>query len=153
MRPSVAGALLWRRLRGLLGTAIVWAGTWSLVGLAIGAGFWVSGERFFGLGGSEWIWLWARAGALAGALSGGAFSLGVMALDRRGDFSAITPFRFGLLGAITAGLVTAFLTGWIPIYALIGASTGFVCASGSVFVARRALLPPQSAVRFVPPAT
>ena len=134
-----------RRLRGLAGTAIVWAGAYALVGFVVGAVFWATGATFFGLSGVAWTWLWARAGAVAGAISGGAFSLAVMALERRRDFSAITPLRFGSLGAVTAGIVIGVLSA--PeglVFGLAGAALGFICGSGSVIVARRALLPPPT---------
>lgn len=134
---------LWRRLRGLVGTVLVWAGAWTLAGLGVGLGFWISGTTFFGLGGIGWLPVWAEVGAIAGAISGGAFSLAVMALDGRREFSAIRPFRFGVLGALTAGLVLAIMAEWSLTYGLIGAAICFTCGSGSVVVARRALLPPR----------
>ena len=132
--------VLWRRLRGLIGTSIVWAGAYALVGLAVGAVFWLGGQTLFELRGPRWLMLWAEVGALTGALSGGAFSLAVMALERRGDFSAITPLRFGALGAVTAGIVMTLLSQAVP-WGLVGAAIGLICGGGSVVVARRALLP------------
>ena len=136
---------LLRRLRGLVGTAIVWAGAYAIVGLGVGAVFWASGATFFGFGGPAWVWAWTEVGAVAGAISGGAFSLAVMALERRRDFSAITPLRFGSLGAVTAGIVFGVLSSpeWL-VFGLAGAALGFICGSGSVIVARRALLPPPT---------
>lgn len=144
---------LWRRLRGLFGTAIVWAGAFALVGLAVGAVFWASGETWFGLGGAGWLTLWAEVGAVTGAISGGVFSLAVMAVERRGNFSLITPLRFGAIGALTAGIVAAII--WSPqatLFGSIGAAIGFVCGSGSVVVARRALPAPESPMQSIPPA-
>lgn len=136
---------MWRRLRGLLGTALVWAGTWTVVGLLVGAGFWLSGTTFFSLRGSGWLVLWAEVGAITGALSGAAFSLALMWLERRREFSTITPLRFGAFGAVTAGSVMAALSypEWL-VFGSIGALMGFVCGSGSVVVARRALSPPAT---------
>lgn len=134
---------VWRRVRGLIGTAILWAGAFSLVGLGVGAGFWATGHTFFDLGGAGWLWLWVQVGAVTGGISGAAFSLAVMAVERRGDFRIISPFRFGLLGAVAAGSVIAIMAAPASlVYGLIGAGVGFVCGSGSVLVARRALLPP-----------
>jgi len=130
-------------VRGLIGTAITWAGAFALVGLGVGVGFWVTGQTLFNFGGAGWLWLWAEVGAVSGAISGAAFSLAVMAVQRRGDFRSISPFRFGLLGAVAAGTVIAILAAPESLlYGLIGAGMGFVCGSGSVMVARRALLPP-----------
>jgi len=143
---------LWRRLRGLLGTAIVWAGAYALAGLAVGAVFWVSGQTWFGLGGAGWLTLWAEVGAVTGAISGGAFSLAVMAVERRGNFSVITPFRFGVLGALTAGIVLAIAFDQSLLFGLIGGAMGFVCGSGSVVAARRALPAPESPMNAMPPA-
>jgi len=135
--------VVWRRVRGLIGTAITWAGAFALVGLGVGVGFWVTGQTLFNFGGAGWLWLWAEVGAVSGAISGAAFSLAVMAVQRRGDFRSISPFRFGLLGAVAAGTVIAILAAPESLlYGLIGAGMGFVCGSGSVMVARRALLPP-----------
>ena len=145
--------LVWRRVRGLIGMAIAWAGAFTLVGLVVGVGFWVSGQTLFDFGGAGWVWLWAEVGALTGAISGAAFALGVMAVERRGDFRIISPFRFGLLGAAAAGTVVAIMAApeWLT-YGLIGAGMGFLCGSGSVIVARRALLPKSSDVPSIPAA-
>ncbi len=97
--------LLWRRARGLIGTSIIWAGAWGLVGLLVGGVFWLSGATLLSLAGAQWLWVWGEVGVVTGAVSGSAFSLAVMALERRGDLSVITPFRFGTLGAVTGGLV------------------------------------------------
>lgn len=135
--------LIWRRVRGLIGTAITWAGAFALVGLGVGAGFWVTGQAIFDFSGAGWLWLWAQVGAVSGAISGAAFSLAVMAVERHGDFRIISPFRFGLLGAVAAGIVFAIMAAPESLtYGLIGAGMGFLCGSGSVVVARRALLPP-----------
>ena len=148
---GMALRVLWRRLRGLIGTAIVWAGAWTLVGLGVGAAFWLSGQTLFSFGGPAWLWLWAQVGAVSGAISGGVLSLAVMVVERRGDFSAITPFRFGILGGVTAGIVLAVVSAPESLtYGLIGAAIGFVCGSGSVIVARRALLPPGSTAKSLP---
>lgn len=144
---------VWRRVRGLIGMAITWAGAFALVGLGVGVGFWVSGQTIFDFGGAGWLWLFAKVGALTGAISGAAFALGVMAVERRGDFRIISPFRFGLLGAVAAGTVIAIMAAPESLtYGLIGAGMGFLCGSGSVIVARRALLPKSSDVPSIPPA-
>ena len=122
---------------------MLWAGAFALVGLGVGAGFWMTGQTLFSFGGAGWLWLWAQVGAVSGAISGAAFSLAVMAVERRGDFRTIGPFRFGLLGAVAAGSVIAIMAApQSLLYGLIGAGMGFVCGSGSVVIARRALLPP-----------
>ena len=141
----------WRRLRGLLGTAIVWAGAYALVGVVVGAVFWVSGKSLFILGGVEWVTVLAEVGAITGAISGGVFSLAVMAVERRGNFRVITPFRFGVLGALTAGVVLAVAFEQSLLFGLIGGVMGFVCGSGSVVVARRALPPPEPSMESIPP--
>jgi hypothetical protein len=140
---SASLRVVWRRVRGLIGTAVTWAGVFALVGLGVGAGFWVTGQTLFDFGGAGWLWLWAQVGAVTGGISGAAFSLTVMAVERRGDFRIISPFRFGLLGAVAAGTVVAIMAAPESLtYGLIGAGMGFLCGSGSVVVARRALLPP-----------
>jgi hypothetical protein len=142
---------LWRRVRGLLGNSVVWGVAWALAGLVVGGVFWLTGASFFSLTGPRWLWVWAEVGAVTGAVSRGAFSLAVITLERRGDFRAITPFRFGVLGAVAAGLVMAI--GSAPLLVgLTGGAIGFLCGSGSVIVARRALPAPRSTVSVLPPA-
>ena len=144
--------LLWRRLRGMLGTSIMWAGAWALAGLLVGGAFWLSGASVFALAGPRWLRAWAEIGAVTGAVSGAAYSLVVMAAERRGDFRAITPLRFGALGAVTGGVVTALIFGQSLPFGLIGAAIGLVSGGGSVIVARRTLPAPRSMVRPLPPA-
>jgi len=147
--------LLWRRVRGLIGTCLLWGGAWGLGGLVVGGVFWIGGASWplFSLAGPQWLWVWGEIGAVTGAVSGGAFSLAVMTLERRADFSVVTPFRFGVLGAVTAGLVTAITFSLQPLlFGSIGAAIGFFCGGGSVMVARRALPAPQSTASSLPPA-
>ncbi len=142
---------LWRRVRGLLGTSVVWGGAWALVGLVVGGVLWLTGASVFSLTGPRWLWVWAEVGAVTGAVSGGAFALAVIALERRGDLRVITPFRFDVLGAVAGGLVMAITSGPL-LLGLVGGAMGFVCGSGSVIVARHALRAPRATESTLPPA-
>ena len=148
-------SLVLRRIRGLIGATVAWAVAWSIVGVVVGGVLWVRGTIFiFGNPGLDWLRIGAEAGAITGALCGAVYSIAVMTVERRGDFRAITPLRFGVVGALTAGLVTGFIWSeqWLP-FGLIGAAVGFLSGSGSVAVARRGLPAPRDAAGSLPPAS
>lgn len=143
---------LWRRVRGLIGTAMVWAGAWALLGLAVGAVFWMKGTVFFSIAGSQWLGLCAEIASITGAVSGAGFALVVIVSERRGDLDILKPVRFGVLGALTAGLVTAWAFDWALTLGLVGGVIGAICGAGSVVVARLALPASKSTASSLPPA-
>ncbi len=91
-----------RRLRGALGNALVWGGAWSIFAFAAFAilrlaGIWESISWVKGLG-------VAIEFGVIGTIAGGAFSL-VIGLAYRGRrLSEISWVRFGIGGAVVAGL-------------------------------------------------
>lgn len=145
--------LLMRRIRGLIGASIVWAGAWSIVGVLVGGLLWLRGTIFiFSNPGVDWLRIGAEAGAITGALCGAGFSIAVMLVERRGDFRAITPFRFGVVGAVTAGLVTGLVWEQTLFFGVIGVAVGFLCGSASVALARRGLPASREPAGSFPPA-
>jgi hypothetical protein len=145
--------VLWRRLRGLLGTSVTWAAVWAVVGLGIGSVFWLSGASLHGLEGLGWLRLWGVVGLVTGAVVGVAFSFALMVLGRRGETQSLNPLGFGVVGAIAAGAITTFVFGAPVPAGLTGAIIGFLCGSGSIVLARRAWrLSGQSSTRLPPAA-
>lgn len=128
-----------RRLRGALGLAVTWGVTWAIAagligGLATSAVLILSGHfppvplliGAFGL-----------AGGISGFVSGAGFALLLTTSARRRTLDDINPIQFGILGAIPAAVV-----GWLLFHqaglALVATGFGFVAATGSLVLARRA---------------
>ena len=128
-----------RRVRGALGLAFTWAVLW-----AIAAG--ITG----GIVSSLILLLrrtippvgllmaaFALAGAISGFVSGAGFALLLTTSARRRTLDDINPLQFGALGALPAAVF-----GWLifhqPVLAFIATSFGFVAATGSLILARRA---------------
>ena len=130
--------VLWRRLRGLVGTSVTWAAVWAVVGLGIGTIFWLGGASLHGLEGLGWLWLWGEVGLVTGAIIGGVFSLGVMVFGRRGETQSFNPVGFGIVGAVVAGGITTVVFRALVPFGLTGAVVGFLCGSGSIVLAQRA---------------
>jgi hypothetical protein len=120
-----------RRARGALGTALVWASTWFVAGLGLAAVTYVGFEvpipfwRFV-LGA-------ARNFAGMGFIAGGGFSLYLGIAGRRKRLEDLRPLRFGLGGALVAGLLVPVL------HAAISLGTGVPILSGSVLAVASAL--------------
>ena len=142
--------MFFRRVRGLVGTAVTWGGAWALIGLGVGAAFWITGATVFSRHGPSWMLVWAEVGAFNGAISGAVFALAVMVSERRRQLDAIGALRFGILGAVTTGGLVALSGAPLPTSAICSA-LGFLTGSGSAVVARRAL-PRSQAERSLPPA-
>ena len=144
---------VWRRLRGLLGTSVTWAGVWALIGLGIGSAFWLSGASLHGLEGLGWLWLWGVVGLVTGAVAGVGFSIALMVFGRRGEPQNLNPVGFGVVGALAAGAITTFVFKALVPAGLAGATIGFLCGTGSIALARRAWrLSGQSSTRLPPAA-
>lgn len=128
-----------RRLRGALGLAITWGITWAIAAGLIG-----------GLATSAVMILrghfppvpllmaaFALAGGISGFVSGAGFALLLTTSARRRTLDDLNPLQFGLLGAIPAAVF-----GWILFrqagLALVATGFGFVAATGSLILARRA---------------
>ena len=148
-----------RRLRGMLGTAVTWGAAWAAVGGAIvtavalfdtNPGIESLIERL-GLAMIAGI-AWAIRFGIAGAVVGGVFS-SVIRLSYRGRRLAdISPLRFGMLGAVVGGVGVPLylqtmnvLSGDGPIpWGLVlddapwAAAFGAAAAAGSILLARRA---------------
>ena len=128
-----------RRVRGALGLAFTWSLTW-----AVAAG--ISGGLLASLilllrGTIPPVPLLVAAFAVAGAISGFVSGLGFAILlttsARRRTLEELHPLHFGALGAIPAAVF-----GWLVFHeaglAFIATGFGFVAATGSLVLARRA---------------
>lgn len=94
---------LLRRLRGTLGNAAVWAGTWFLAAFPLHVLYWVAGIR----NGPFWegalgVMLTYAGG---GFLAGGVFSLYLSIAGRNQGLRELKPGRVGLGSAVVVGAV------------------------------------------------
>lgn len=141
------GSNMVRRLRGVVGNAVVWSGFWFGIALTV--------STLMGLLEGPFVWagIWrgaARVGAVGG-LAGAVFStfIGLRYHGRR--LSEISWLRFGLGGGVVAGLflpalmfVGRTISGDAPLppgkylsSALIAAAFGAVAAGVTMFMAQR----------------
>ena len=94
---------IFRRLRGTLGNAMVWAGTWFLAAFPLHVLYWVAGIRYDSfLEGALGTMLTYGAG---GFLAGGVFSLYLRIAGRKQRLRELRPGRVGLGSALTVGVV------------------------------------------------
>lgn len=103
----MAGGNLLRRVRGLIGNAMVWGTGWAVLSFAI-----LLVMRPFGFGPHTWLDLvkgCAMFGVM-GAISGTAFSTFIAWWFRGRRLSQISWLRFGIGGGIVTGL---FVPAWI----------------------------------------
>ena len=99
-----------RRLRGVVGNAVVWGAAWSACALVVFAGLKVAGMLPASTIWLDSILIAARFG-FAGGIVGGVFSLVVGLLYHGRRLSEISAVRFGIGGGVLAGLfVPTFLT-------------------------------------------
>jgi hypothetical protein len=146
-----------RRLRGVIGTALIWGAGWAVVGLAVAGlqavALRASGvrvpmqlERFVALVTLRW--------AVSGVVAGTLFALALWYVGRRGgSLGALSPSRAavaGTLAGIALPLVVApllVMSGLaVPLTVLLpfvvtGAVFGAGTAAGTVALARRAPAP------------
>ena len=94
---------VFRRLRGALGNAVVWAGTWFLAAFPLHVLYWVAGIRY------DSFWEGALGTMLTyaggGFLAGGVFSLHLSIAGRNQRLKELSPGRVGLGSALTVGVV------------------------------------------------
>jgi hypothetical protein len=140
-----------RRLRGAFGLAITWAITWAIAvgvigGLTTSLVILLRGH-FPPVGGL--MAAFALAGALSGFVSGAGFALLLTTSARRRTLDELNPLKFGALGAIPAAIFGLLLFREAGL-AMVAAGFGFVAATGSLIMARRApepeLLPARRAL-------
>jgi len=128
-----------RRVRGAFGLALTWAVTW---GVAAGLTGGILSSVVLLLRGTTppvplLIGAFALAGAISGFVSGAGFALLLTTSAHRRTLDQLNPLHFGALGAIPAAVF-----GWLLFRQLgptfIATSFGFVAATGSLILARRA---------------
>ena len=128
-----------RRLRGALGLAATWAVTWAIAAGVIGG---LATSAVLILRGHfppvpMLMGAFALAGGISGFVSGAGFALLLTTSARRRTLDDLNPLHFGLLGAIPAAVF-----GWVLFrqagLALVATGFGFVAATGSLVLARRA---------------
>jgi hypothetical protein len=94
---------IFRRLRGTLGNAMVWAGTWFLAAFPLHVLYWVAGIRY------DPFWEGALGTMLTygagGFLAGGVFSLYLRIAGRKQRLKELRPGRVGLGSAIVVGVI------------------------------------------------
>jgi hypothetical protein len=134
-----------RRLRGALGLAVTWGITWAVASGVIGG---LASSLILILRGHflppviMLMGAFALAGGLSGFVSGAGFALLLTTSARRRTLEELNPFKFGVLGAIPAALVGVLVFHEAGL-AIIATGFGFVAATGSLILARRApILPP-----------
>ena len=129
-----------RRTRGVVGTMITWAASWSAVGALAGVAVallapWPFPEPLH-------VGEMARAGAfvgiIAGATSGLAWSLALIAAGRRRRFDQLSMRDVAGLGA-GAALVASFLISRDLTFTLLCGSLGLTASAGSLAMARKAV--------------
>ena len=128
-----------RRVRGAFGLALTWAVTWAvaagITGGLVSSVLLLLRGRIAPVG--MLIGAFALAGAISGFVSGAGFALLLTTSARRRTLDDLNPVQFGLLGAIPAAVF-----GWLLFHeaalAFIATGFGFVAATGSLVLARRA---------------
>jgi hypothetical protein len=137
-----------KRLRGVVGNAVVWAGCWAAVALAVSTVLGIAGGSY------SWSASWhpaARIGVVGG-LTSVAFSAVIGRVYRGRRLSEISWVRFGLGGGVVAGIVLPTIMfvgrtlsgdGPLPIEkwissSLIAAVCGGIAAGVSLKLAQRA---------------
>ena len=152
-----------KRLRGMFGTAIVWAGAWAFVGAVVtpfrlwGVLQHVLDPRYTRPATRLILRLMGQTAlscAITGALSGWIFAAALTALERRRTLHTISAIRVGIWGAIGSGLLPLALIPLTRVHAFrvfeivylrglgfsvgVSAVLGGVSAAGSILLARRA---------------
>lgn len=101
---------IWRRLRGVVGTAMTWAAGWGLVGGALN--ILATAVGWNGFLTSE-LWIEALVHASMGFIGGTAFSSGLVLSERHGALARLSPLRaagWGVLAGLV-GPIAIFLLG------------------------------------------
>ncbi len=143
---------LWRRVRGVLGTALVWGVTWSVLGVSLKLGRLLLTDNYPSLrielleqAGAAW-----RYGFAYGAALGLGFALYVMLAGVRArSLRDISLRQFAVRGAAVGIVMHWWVVGapLIDAYVLVSAALSAGVSTGSLMMARRAdrLSPPVSA--------
>lgn len=139
-----------RRLRAVFRTAVTWGVAWGALGSAVAALIRLSDKIPFGLALLDGIGMGVRIGVV-GAIAGAAFSTFIGVAYRGKRLAEISALRFGIGGAILAGLVVPawmqtmnLLTGGglVPLNLItddivLSAAFGGIVAAGTMILAQR----------------
>ena len=145
------GDSIFRRLRGAVGNALVWAGGWFVLGFAGFSALLLTGQLSETMWWADGLLVGARF-AVVGAIAGGFFSSAIGLLYRGRRLSEISWARFGIAGAVVTGLfVPVFFQamnllsgdGFVPMTHVLDdvpwvAAFGGVAAAVSLWMAQRA---------------
>lgn len=132
---------LLRRLRGLVGTAVIWGAGWFGLS-AVGWGIALWGQAPLGV-----IFNLAAGVGLAGAIAGAGFSIVVGIAERKRSLDELSFARFaiwGALGGILVGLpfvAEIASSGLMAVFGILG-GLGATSAAGSLALARMGDDPP-----------
>ncbi|MFG1691565.1 hypothetical protein ACGF5M_05385 [Gemmatimonadota bacterium] len=99
----MAEDIIFRRLRGALGNALVWGGGWFTLAFAVFAVLRIVGVFPETVSWAEVLELAMKAG-IVGAVTGGAFSVVIRLLYHGRRLSEISWVRFGIGGGLVTGL-------------------------------------------------
>jgi membrane associated rhomboid family serine protease len=145
----IALMLILRRIRGLMGTALIWAMLWSLVGAALAIYNLIrEGPERPGIELQYIAWVAVFYGAW-GAISGAMFALVLAAAERRRSLNDLSMLRFTIWGSLAAvalpilyilffnGLLVVELVPSLALFA-VTAGLGAMCAGLTLGLARRA---------------
>ena len=146
--------LIFRRLRGALGNALVWGTVWFAAGFVLITGYSLLGPRSttlswellsYALRGAAWI-------AMYGAVVGGAFSAYIAANFRNSRLQDLSPGRFALGGGLVTLVFVLAISLWSSLSSdwpfflkdliepvLTFGSIGVVTGYSSIKLAQRAL--------------
>ena len=140
---------IWKRIRGIVGTALSWAIPWSLTGVALAITTIVFGAYPGIRGILEFVGLVATFYGIWGAISGGIFAVVLAAAEHRRALKELTMGRviaWGAVGSLIVPLLFVILLSRVyddalipslPLFA-IPAALGAVSAAGTLSLARRA---------------
>lgn len=137
---------LLRRIRGIVGNALTWSAAWGVVGAAIYAVAATTWNLPAGAPVGGMILTGALFLAIYGFIAGGAFSLVLLAAERKRTLHQLSPRRVAVWGGLgsllmaVAPLVSFGFTSDLGVFLLGTGLLGAVSAAGSLSVARRGLL-------------
>jgi len=142
------------RIRGIVGTGLVWAVAWAPVGIAVGIYAWLRLPTDPGVSPLIFLPMPIAAFATFGAVSGAAFATALAIAERRSSLDALSmrdTAAWGALGGLLFPILLVAQTSvGSPLAAVVtmvflGAAMGASSAAGTLYLARRRPSIPASA--------